>query len=747
MNRNSFIKLLGIFIISLVSLTQLQAQCTGCTATYTTNSSSNITVGVGQKICINAGVSLTGIITLNGGTICNYGTITKITFLKGTFNNYSVFTKVGSTSIEPTSQVIYNAYPSSVNTFSGNVDYQSINNSDSLVFNLYGGTNFSIIGNFNVNKGASIINYVGNTNTQTIFNIGKAFNVGSLATFKLNNPNLSGYFNVAGNVGFDSRGNKTIYNQGLFNVGKSFNIGGSGNNTAVITINNYGNFTVQKFFNVSLNNGIVNITNTKINSNATEIQRGIMQIGSSYTQSKNGTTVTNNGDFIVTNDLNIEQGLFINNNNVQARDLDVKQGTFSNLATTSKLILSRDLITSNSNGIINNNGGMLVANELNNKGTINLGQKSAISTNDLFNQASGTISGPASILGDSTNYAYLEVARTSNSSGYLANYLWVNDLTPPTTTIQLDSYGNTNRLGAPLVILGPKTLFLCLLSALNYTVNPKPVYCPNTTVTITLKPYITLTGSSFAGSSYTLQTASGNTVNTTGIFTYVINSTTSFTGFVRIGTATVGCTKTLAFTLNVTNLTADAGPDVFVTPGTNVTLGGAPSATGILGSIFGTGYSWLPAGTYLPNSNDPNPTTIVNATTIFTLTVTDAFFISGGGSRTCTAKDEKLVYVINEPYYFVLKKTLDAGYYNSFNNKIYFMFEEEYYDPTANAPLNYSIVTDQNVTILAPSQTEKIGDNRYQINLPTTPGLVVGSFYRIKITNEKNEVWYARFKY
>jgi hypothetical protein len=746
MNRNSFIKLIGIFLISLLSLSQLQAQCIGCTTTYSTNNATNITVAVGQKICINAGTTLTGIITLNGGTICNYGTLTRITFLKGTFNNYGTYAKVGSSSIEPTSHVIYNAYPNSVNTFSGNIDYQSINNPDSLVFNLFAPTNLSVIGNFNINKGALIINY--KNNSGTTFNINKDLNVASLATFKLNNPNTSGYFNVAGNVGFDNRGNKTIYNQGLFNVSKNFNIGGNGQNTGVVTITNFGNFTIQKFFNISYNNGIVNITNTKsndtqANNGTSEIQRGIMQVGESYTQSKAGTTVTNNGDFIVTNDLNVELGIFINNKKVLARDLDVKQGTFSNLAITSKLGLSRDLITSNANGIINNNGAMLIANELNNKGLINLGQKSAIVTNDLYNQSSGTISGPLSIAGDSTNYAYLEVARISNSAGYLSNYLWINDLTPPTTAIQLDSYGNINRLGGPLVVIGPKISLLCLFSALNYTVNPKPVYCVGTTITITLKPYLISTSATFAASSYTLQSASGNTVNTTGIFTFVINATTSFTGFAKIGTGISSCTKTLPFTLTVNSITADAGPDVFVTSGTNVTLGGAPSALNGLGFY---GYSWLPSSTYVPSIISPNPTIIVNTTTTFSLAVTDVFPV-GAMFRTCTAKDEKLVYIINEPYYFVLKKTLDAGYYNSFNNKIYFMFEEEYYDPTANAPLNYSIVTDKNASVTAPTLIEKIGDNRFQLTLNSISGLVVGDYYRIKITNEKNEVWYARFKY
>ena len=177
--------------------------------------------------------------------------------------------------------------------------------------------------------------------------------------------------------------------------------------------------------------------------------------------------------------------------------------------------------------------------------------------------------------------------------------------------------------------------------------------------------------------------------------------------------------------------------DVFLPSSAVVGLGGSPSATGGSGNYS---YSWTPVGAYTPTSSASNPSVTVSASITYTLMVTDMI-------SNCIGTDDKLVYLINEPHYFVLKKMLDAGYYNSYNNKIYFMFEEEYYDPTTNAPLNYTIVTDKNVSISVPTLIEKIGDNRFQLNLTSVSGLVAGDFYRIKITNEKNEVWYARFKY
>ncbi|MGZ5551561.1 MAG: hypothetical protein ACXWE7_12325, partial [Nitrososphaeraceae archaeon] len=112
----------------------------------------------------------------------------------------------------------------------------------------------------------------------------------------------------------------------------------------------------------------------------------------------------------------------------------------------------------------------------------------------------------------------------------------------------------------------------------------------------------------------------------------------------------------------------------------------------------------------------------------------------------CIKTDDKLVYIINDPYYFVLKKVLDAGYYNSYNNKIYFAFEEEYFDSNLSQIVNYEIVTDKNepVTVSSPQPAEKIGDNRFTLSLS---GLTPGEFYRLSITNKKNEVFYARFKY
>lgn len=152
----------------------------------------------------------------------------------------------------------------------------------------------------------------------------------------------------------------------------------------------------------------------------------------------------------------------------------------------------------------------------------------------------------------------------------------------------------------------------------------------------------------------------------------------------------------------------------------------------------GATYSWSPGGATTPTLN------VVTAGT-YTLKVTNP--ANGCASSNTTT----VTYSCNEALnYFILKKVLDGSYYTSHNNNIYFAFEEEYFDPaqgSANS-LDYKIVTDKNVPVAtSPGLIEVIGDNRFKIDLTTVTGMIAGRFYRIAITNKKNEVFYARFKY
>lgn len=70
-------KFLYFFTLSILLLTSngLIAQCTGCTTTISTATSTPQVVNAGQKLCITASGDLSGLLLVNGGEVCNEGTI------------------------------------------------------------------------------------------------------------------------------------------------------------------------------------------------------------------------------------------------------------------------------------------------------------------------------------------------------------------------------------------------------------------------------------------------------------------------------------------------------------------------------------------------------------------------------------------------------------------------------------------------------------------------------------------------
>lgn len=96
--------------------------------------------------------------------------------------------------------------------------------------------------------------------------------------------------------------------------------------------------------------------------------------------------------------------------------------------------------------------------------------------------------------------------------------------------------------------------------------------------------------------------------------------------------------------------------------------------------------------------------------------------------------------------YSTLRKKLDGGFYLPILNKLYFKFDGEY----NSGVLNYKVVdnlTGDTVSVPSINTTVKsYGDNRYELNLAGTL-TASGSFYTLEIINEKNIVYYLRFKY
>ena len=94
----SVYKRLLILLLLCYCLPAANAQnCTGCTTTVSTASSATYTINAGEKLCVTSAGSITGTVTLNGGTICNEGTFnpSAFTYQSGTFNNFGIFKRSG----------------------------------------------------------------------------------------------------------------------------------------------------------------------------------------------------------------------------------------------------------------------------------------------------------------------------------------------------------------------------------------------------------------------------------------------------------------------------------------------------------------------------------------------------------------------------------------------------------------------------------------------------------------------------
>lgn len=107
---------------------------------------------------------------------------------------------------------------------------------------------------------------------------------------------------------------------------------------------------------------------------------------------------------------------------------------------------------------------------------------------------------------------------------------------------------------------------------------------------------------------------------------------------------------------------------------------------------------------------------------------------------------------VSDPYYYtspnvyaLLQRNLDAKYYKTENNKLYFKYDADY----ASDTLRYRVYDKTNTVVssylsnnISNSITTVSGDNRYYLN---TSSLASG-YYVLEIINEKKEKYYLRFK-
>ena len=90
--KSSILHKFILLALFLMSISAVNAQsCGNCTVNITDYNTLSYTVNTGQTFCVDTTGIFEGVITLNGGTVCNKGTFNPntITFNSGTINNYA----------------------------------------------------------------------------------------------------------------------------------------------------------------------------------------------------------------------------------------------------------------------------------------------------------------------------------------------------------------------------------------------------------------------------------------------------------------------------------------------------------------------------------------------------------------------------------------------------------------------------------------------------------------------------------
>ena len=270
----------------------------------------------------------------------------------------------------------------------------------------------------------------------------------------------------------------------------------------------------------------------------------------------------------------------------------------------------------------------------------------------------------------------------------------------------------------------------------------KTTYCVGASLTFNVSstgPGFTLVISSL---SWSFSGTAASTTGAAGTNVYKVNNITvggivTVTGNIIISGIT--CPFTRTFNVNLSTLAANAGPDRAMTPDLSpLQIGGFPTASG--GTTPYT-YLWSP-NTNISSINAPIPSVNPTSNITYNVSVTDA--------NACTRNDNMKVFITTT--YGELKRSLDGGYYQVTNGKLFFTYTGEYNDATT---LKYKIYDDQrflrvNYTVPpAPALTLNRGDNRYLLTL-TTLGFTTtdnGKYFILEVTNEKNEISLLKFKY
>lgn len=263
-SQNKNMKRILLFLCFLgVSTPFLQAQCTSCNITISSNSSSSQTLnGSNQRICITGG-TYTGSITLNGSgnRICI---------------GSSAVVGTGATFILNGSNIVVDNY--------GSVTIANLSLNTNGTYNNHGTTN--ITGALNLNGNPSRYNQIAGTTTLT-----NGFNV-----------NTNAVLNVSGGMFRQTNTSATSNNNSLGTINVSnyatLDLAGNFTNNATVnvqqgTVKVGGNFTNNSGANFNLNNGLLQVYGSATNNGT------IQTNGAGCSKMQISGSLTNNGSGVI----------------------------------------------------------------------------------------------------------------------------------------------------------------------------------------------------------------------------------------------------------------------------------------------------------------------------------------------------------------------------------------------------------------------------------------------------------------
>ncbi|MCC6689935.1 MAG: hypothetical protein IT235_00235 [Bacteroidia bacterium] len=560
-NKNYRLSISLLTIFFATATTKTTAQCsTGCTYTVSSNNSTSYTLTSGQKLCITSSGTITGSITLAGGTLCNQGTFNPASFssTSGTFDNYNTATV---SSINLSGAVQLNNYSGATLTITSG--YTSSAPAASFINN---GTCTIAAG---CAASAGILSNNGNLSIGTTLGVtGGTFSNNNLLDVSSTSTISGGSFTNSGTFtthGISPSGGSFTNSGTITNTGDFANSGVSTSNTG--TISNTGNFTNSAAFS-NASGATVSCVNLSLNG---------------------GVLMLNGGKFTCTN--------FTNSGTINGPGLNTGCATIS--ASTS---------TTNS-GTINNYTDICDATPP--AGTIKIDNNSGTVASTVTYCSCCLLNTPG--ISGTTTICNGSSATLSASSG--TSYSWSNSASTQSITV------NPTATTAYTVTITYANSCTRTVSQ-TITVNPQPTVNAGTNTNICTGSSATLGGSPTASgtsSPYTYSWLPATALSSTTIANPTASPTETII-YTVIVTDSKGCIATSSTMIEaISNPTVDAGYNFNICSGNSTIIGGNPTASN---SSFPYVYSWSPAIS-LNSSTIANPTATPNISTAYTVYVTD----------------------------------------------------------------------------------------------------------------------------